>query len=254
LLIDYHIHAIGHDDREQNMENLLEFVKEAEKKGITEIGFADHDRYLNKLDLNIYNQLQEKSPKVRIKTGLEIDYFPNKLMQIKKYATYYDYDYLIGSVHYIDDWMFDSDKETAIYAKWDNDEMYAAYLHLVEGAVNLGYFSFIGHLDLIKIFGYRPQKRSISETFNDVLGIINKSGIAIEINTNGLYKPVNEIYPSEDILKLSFEKNIPITLSSDAHQAADVGRDIAYAAEIAKKIGYRKIAVFNKMKMSYENI
>ena len=140
MLIDYHIHSIGHDDREQNMENLLEFVKEAEKKGISEIGFADHDRYLNKLDLSIYKELQERSPKVRIKTGLEIDYFPDKIEQIKKYATYFDYDYLIGSVHYINDWMFDSDKEKARYAEWDNDEMYAAYLHLIEKTVNLAIF------------------------------------------------------------------------------------------------------------------
>ncbi len=79
------------------------------------------------------------------------------------------------------------------------------------------------HLDVIKVFDYRPQKPVLS-LMGNLLQIIKEKSLAVEINTNGLNKPVGEIYPAYDILLACFNLGIPVTFGSDAHQSEDVGR------------------------------
>jgi len=253
MLVDYHVHALGHADREHTLENLKEFLQRAREMKIKEIGFADHDRYLEKLDFTLYHQLQEIFPDINIRVGLEIDYYPHQLAEIKKKVNSYNFDYVIGSVHYIGDWMFDADKYKDKFTHWDIDELYGQYLNLVAGAAQTGLFPLLGHLDLIKIFGYRPTK-SLYDTFWPYLQQLKKCGVVVELNTNGWYKPVGELYPQPELLQMCYEANIPITLSSDAHFPQQVGRDVDKALEIARKIGYNKIAVFNKGQISYVNV
>jgi histidinol-phosphatase (PHP family) len=253
VLVDYHVHALGHAAREHTLENLREFIEFALARNIKEIGFADHDRYLNDLNLDLYQELQKLYPQINIRVGLEIDYFPEKMDEIKKIRSSYPFDYCIGSVHYIGEWMFDADKFKERFKEWDIDELYEKYLSLVLGSAQTGLFPLIGHTDLLKIFGNRPTK-SLEATFGSFLKELAKTGVVIELNTNGWYKPVNELYPAPQLIELSFQSNLPITLSSDAHQADQVGRDVDKALEIAKKAGYRKIATFASGKVNFVNV
>jgi len=253
VLVDYHVHALGHADREHTLDNLRKFIETALKRNIKEIGFADHDRYLGDLNFTLYHQLQELYPQINIRIGLEIDYFPGKLEEIKKIRTSYPFDYVIGSVHYVGDWMFDADRFKERFDEWDIDELYAKYLSLVVEAANTGLFPLIGHLDLLKIFGHRPTK-SVESTFRSYLRELGKTSVVLELNTNGWYKPVSELYPAPQLIELMFQANLPITLSSDAHQADQVGRDVDKALTIAKKAGYTKIATFKGGKVNYINV
>lgn len=253
VLVDYHIHALGHMDREHTIENIIEYLEYAKERNIKEIGFADHDRYLPNLDFSLYQKVQALYPDVNIRVGLEVDYFPGKEQDLQKIVNSYDFDYLIGSVHYVDHWMFDASNQQENFKNWDIDELYQNYLNLISGAAQTGFFFITGHLDLLKIFGHRPKK-SLRETFEPTLKLLKKSGVVVELNTNGWYKPVEELYPEPKLISLCFENNIPITLSSDAHQADQVGRDVHKAVEIAKNCGYKKIAVFNNKKVNYKDI
>lgn len=255
MFTDYHVHAIGHEHRLHTLENILEYVKYARENKVKEIGFADHDRYLyEKLDLNLYAQVQKEVPDIKIKVGLEIDYFPDQLVEIEKKVNYFSYDYLIGSVHYIGKWMFDSDKERREYEKWDHDDLYERYISLVAQSARKDFYDILGHIDLIKIFGIKPVKRKPENIFAPYLKEIGKTGLVVEINTNGLNKPVQEIYPSYEIIKLLFENNIPVTLTSDAHHPHEVGRDLAKAKDLAIKAGYRKMPIFTQRRISYEHL
>lgn len=255
MYIDYHIHAIGHEDRLHNEENILEYVKFARANKVKEIGFADHDRYLyEKLDLNLYKKVQEKVQDIKIKVGLEIDYYPDQISEILKKVNYFDYDYLIGSVHYLGKWMFDSEEEKKEYKNWDHDKLYEKYISMVAKSARKDSYDILGHIDLIKIFGIKPVKNKAENIFAPYLKEIAKTGLVVEINTNGLNKPVKEIYPSYPIIKLLFENNIPITLSSDAHHPEEVGRDLDRARDLAIKAGYRKLPIFTKRKIKYVDI
>lgn len=255
MYIDYHVHGIGHEHRLHTEENILEYVKYAKANNVKEIGFADHDRYLyEKLDLSIYEKVQKKVRDVKIKVGLEIDYYPDQIPEIIKKINYFDYDYLIGSVHYIGRWMFDSDREKREYDKWDHDKLYEKYISLVTESATKKLYDILGHIDLIKIFGIKPVKSKAENIYAPYLKEIAKTALVVEINTNGLNKPTKEIYPSFPIIELLFANNIPITLSSDAHHPEEVGRDLDIARELAIKAGYTKVPVFTKRKIEYIKI
>ncbi len=255
MFTDYHVHAIGHEHRLHNEENIMKYIEFARINKVKEIGFADHCRYLyEKLDLNLYKKVQEKVSDISIKVGLEIDYYPDQIKEIEKKVNFFDYDYIIGSVHYIGKWMFDSDKEKREYQNWDHDKLYEKYICLVTESARKDFYDILGHIDLIKIFGIKPVKRKPENIFAPYLKEVSKTGLVVEINTNGLNKPVKEIYPSFPIIQMLFDNNIPVTLSSDAHHPEEVGRDLDKARELALKAGYRKKPVFTKRRLSYEHL
>jgi len=52
------------------------------------------------------------------------------------------------------------------------------------------------------------------------------------------------LYPGEWVIERAFSRQIPVTLSSDAHQPDEIESGFAYASGILKKAGYSTIRVF----------
>jgi histidinol-phosphatase (PHP family) len=96
----------------------------------------------------------------------------------------------------------------------------------------------LAHPDLAKIFRMRP----------DCIEYPALDGVALEISTAGLRKPVGELYPAAAML----EAGPPITLASDAHVPADVGRDFDRAVAHARAAGYETVSVFEGRKARQE--
>jgi len=177
---------------------------------------------------------------------LEIEYIPGREEEIKRIIQLNPYDYIIGSVHFIEGWAFDHPDYKDEFKKRDIDEVYAAYFNLVEKAVASGLFDIVGHIDLIKIWGHRPRKRSTVYYVKKILDIIKDSGMVIEINSSGLRKPVREVYPAQDVIEMMALMNIPITFASDAHHPDQVGENIEDLAILAVNSGYRHIVTLDK--------
>ncbi|MCR4400647.1 MAG: PHP domain-containing protein, partial [Syntrophomonadaceae bacterium] len=155
-----------------------------------------------------------------------------------------DCDFLIGSVHFLDGWPFDHPDHVHGWDLRDVDEVYAAYYRMVAAAATSRLFDVIGHLDLVKIWGHRPRRRSELEHVRPLLGVLRQAGTAVEINTAGLRKPVGEIYPAQVLLEALFEASVPVTLASDAHRPDDVGADLGAAVVAARRAGYRRVMGF----------
>ena len=83
---------------------------------------------------------------------------------------------------------------------------------------------------------------------------IAESGVAIEVTTAGLRKPVGEIYPAPAFLEMVVDAGNPIALSSDAHTPADLGRDYDRALELLDGLGVRELAVFERRRRRLEPI
>ncbi len=244
MLVDYHAHPLGHADREYTVEQLVRFAEQARQRNIADLGLADHDMYLDQLDLAAVAEARRLCAEVNIRLGLEVDFFPGQEDRIGQTLASLPLDYCIGSVHALDGWVFDDPREMAGYANWDIDELYAAYYSTLSQAAESRLFDIIGHLDVIKVFGYQPSGNAAAMA-EVALEAISRSGLCIEINTNGRYKPAADFYPAQTILERAFQLGIPVTLSSDAHRAEDVGRDVAIAAQLAWQAGYRQIATFS---------
>ncbi|MDD2709537.1 MAG: PHP-associated domain-containing protein [Verrucomicrobiae bacterium] len=97
----------------------------------------------------------------------------------------------------------------------------------------------------MKKFGTIPRE-DCRPLFREALAVAAKMGVAVEINTAGLRKPVKEIYPSAAFLRIARELGVPISFGSDAHAPAEVGSGFREAVDLARACGYREYARFEK--------
>jgi histidinol-phosphatase (PHP family) len=247
MLVDYHVHLLGHADREGSEEDIRAFLDQALKKSIAEIAFTDHNRYYQDFNFELINKVAEEYPNLKVRNSVEMDYIPGRKKEIAQFLDSLDLDFVIASVHEIDGWMFDDPEYVSEYQKWDIDELYKRYFKLINKSVQSGLFDVIAHIDLIKIFGHRP-KSDVVDLIEPTLELIAEKDLVIEVNTNGLNKKAAEIYPSLEILKKAYQLGVKVTMSSDAHHPQRVGESLKDIKELLLKIGYKKIAVFEDRK------
>ncbi len=259
---DYHIHtplcrhAVGEPE---------EYAQRAIFIGLGEIGFSDHcpmpdddfdDWRMRFSELEDYIEsiinTRKKFPKLNIKLALEIDFIPGYEDWINKIASLYQWDYLIGSVHYLEDrWDIDNPKKLAEWKKHNVTDVWKHYILRLTQAAKSGFFDTIGHIDLAKKFGFFPEN-DCSDMFRDFLKTARQNNVLIEINTAGLRKECKEIYPSKKILTMAYQEMVGITFGSDAHSPEEVGMNFKEAIEMAKQCGYKSYYVFdsrNRKKM-----
>lgn len=246
MLIDNHIHAVAHGEYHYNYDWLRCFAQKAKTRGINEIGFSEHDEYLERVNPKLLDDLGREYRHMKFRLGLEIDYIPGRQSFIRNLITNYPFDYVLGSVHFIEGWGFDHPDYMFRFEELDIDKVYADYFELVKEAVLSGLFDVISHLDLIKVWGHRPRKQDVLYYVEPVLQCIKQAGQVIEINSGGLRKPVAEFYPAAAIVKRMAELGIPITLGSDAHHPDQVGYKLYLAARMARQAGYSHIVKFDK--------
>ncbi len=245
-------HAVGEPE---------EYAKQALRVGLEEIGFSDHaplvtgpdPRYtMNYQELPLYHEKIEKLRKriraLRIKIGIEADFVPGFEAKTKAILSSYPYDFVIGSIHFIDAWAFDDPDQQVKWKDKDIDAVYADYYKLLRLSAKSGLYDIMGHVDLVKKFGHRPGADMTGE-IRRTAEVFKECRVTVEVNTSGLRKPVKEIYPSLSALKLYCEAGVPITFSSDAHDPKDVGRDYSQALTLAKDAGYTEYRVFKKRKV-----
>ena len=213
------------------------------RRGVEEIGFADHDRYADLFDFPALSQAQVAYPGIKVRRGIEVDSVPGRQGEVRALLGTLDLDYAIGSVHSIGGWGIDDPRQVKTWEERDVDEVYGEYYALLARAASTRLFQVIGHLDLPKVFGYRP-KGDASRYAEPAIRAIRQAGCAIEVNTNGNYRPAGEMYPSREVLDACFAAGIPVTLGSDAHVPENAGRDIALARDLAKQVGYTRLATF----------
>ncbi|MDD3898968.1 MAG: histidinol-phosphatase, partial [Syntrophomonadaceae bacterium] len=110
----------------------------------------------------------------------------------------------------------------------------------------------IGHLDLIKIWGHRPRQHDVLFHVKQLLNSIKAAGMIIEINSAGLRKPVGEIYPQREIIKLIASKQIAVTLGSDAHHPGQVGEGLQEVQGILLNAGFTHLASLRQRKVNMQ--
>lgn len=257
-MTDYHMHSVLSDGKNTHEE----MIRAAIEKGLDEIGFSDHiclkpvDWSIAQVDLPVMVEqvqaLKEKyKDKITVKLGAEIDYLEGMESEIAQLIDSLPLDYVIGSVHFIGDWNFDTDK--SLYGKWSNDYLYERYFDLIQKAARTGLFDIIGHLDIIKKFRVYPETDQ-SKLIDDTLKIIKDQQLVIELNTGGFDRPCAEFTPSPSILERCFHHQIPITLTSDAHKTAQIGRHFDAAIELLTTVGYTELIRFDQRERHRQRI
>jgi histidinol-phosphatase (PHP family) len=250
LFSDYHTHPQGHRVQPFTQKLLQPWVHSAREKNLTDIAFTDHDRYCEGIDLDEIEKLRAANPDMKIRAGVELDNDPVHSSAGKRWIekNWERLDFVLGSVHFLDrvDQMFDSVPAGAKqFAGRDIDEVYADYFRRIREIAGSGLVDCLAHLDLIKIHGHRPNSR-IADLVAETLDFIAARGLAIELSTAGWRKPVNELYPSDEIILLALEKGIRFTTASDAHSHAQLGENYDRLAEKLAQLGIESVCIFEK--------
>ncbi len=254
-MIDYHMHTSLSDGSGQHDE----YLAAARERQLCEMGISDHlclrpTRWaMLPENLSAWKKRMKSLKKLengtcKIRTGLEVDYFPDHEEEIRKILKDLPLDYVIGSVHFLGSWNFDSSPDG--YNEWELRNVYEYYYNLVRKAALSGLFDIIGHFDLVKKFGHRLISGS-EELVVPVLETIRDADIAIELNTSGMNKPCREYYPTRTILEWCHQLGIPVTLGSDAHNPVDVGQYFPDAIDLLRDIGFDQLAVFENRERDF---
>jgi histidinol-phosphatase (PHP family) len=252
LFSDYHTHPQGHRVQPYSQKLLQPWVDSAWAKGLNDIAFTDHDRYHAGVDFDEIGKLRAANPDVKIRAGIELDNDPQTSAAGRKWVeTNWDkLDFVLGSVHYLDDpdQMFDSVPDGAEqFVGRDVNEIYEDYFRRIREIAATGLVDCLSHLDLIKIHGHRPCG-DVRAIVNETLDFIRSRDLAIELSTAGWRKPVDELYPSDEIIRLAVKKGIPFTTASDAHSHAQLAENYDRLTEKMSTFEIREVCVYENHK------
>ncbi|KIL38830.1 histidinol phosphatase [Gordoniibacillus kamchatkensis] len=262
MLIDYHTHHVrcGHASG-----TLEEYVLRGIEIGLTQLGLSDHMPLLHVDPATYYPgmampmeelpryveeclRLKEKyKSEIDIRVGLEGDYIEGYERQIEDIITKYPFDYVIGSVHFLGEWDISDSRQLAGWEGKRVIDVFRQYYDAVQKAARTGFYDYIGHIDVIKRFGHKPEEE-IAELERETLDVVRSCDLAIELNASGLSKPCEEMFPSHRMLEYAHRIGIPITIGSDAHQPERLSENLDRAAALLKEIGVTELATFSGRK------
>ena len=173
--------------------------------------------------------------------GLEMDWLHGKEDVLRDFLAPYDWDIVLGSVHYVGAWGIDDDSFIAEWDRRDIPEVWDEYGALVRELAETGLVDVLTHPDVLKKFGHRPQDETPMHAA--IIEGASKHGAAIELNSNGLRR-CGEIFPALPLVERAHAAGLPITLASDAHTPELVGSHFDELAAWARRAGYDEAVTF----------
>jgi len=201
----------------------------------------EHDFYIE----DVERCRRSYSRDISIRLSTEADFIPGHECELEAILRRYDWDYVIGSVHFLDGWGFDDSRNLSGFDGRDLDTLYLEYFETVGASAESGLFDTIGHTDLVKKFGHRATA-PLDEAYMKLAGRFARSGVCVEVNTAGLRKPCAEVYPHPDLLRACQAAGVPTTFGSDAHTPLEVAADLQAAEMLMRSVGYTEFVTFAK--------
>jgi histidinol-phosphatase (PHP family) len=284
-VLDYHVHLWPHqliaEPAELRLERLSEYCAIAQRNGVAEIALTEHlfrfadvralldsvvdgegDTELRsqmtsyfehhataELDYYVEAVLEAKAAGLPVVLGLEVDYYPGRMADVAELLSGYPFDVLLGSVHWLDRWMFDVLDSDAVQAEWElrgTEPAWRAYTDAVCELAESHSIDVLAHPDLIKVTGRRPSAARLQESYERIAAAAADAGLAAEISSAGWRKPAEEAYPAPTLLEEFFRRGVPVTTASDTHgpdNLADRGPDLRALATAA---GYGSLRAFRR--------
>ncbi len=250
-MVDAHVHL---EKGSYCIEWLHEFIQYALSRDITEIYFLEHthifkecailydemssyneyqnnwyrEKYKNARSLKEYtdfieNMKKERFP-IKVKFGLEVCYSPEHEKDIENIKRMYSFDFLVGSIHFIDGWAFSHKKQPWKKENYDLNHLYKRYYGLMYDLVQSNLFSGLAHPNSLQCFGAYPIGNFDME-YDKIGRALKENNMYIE-ESSGLVINYGdtELGMNEKMLKTMTRQNVQILTASDAHVPQNVGR------------------------------
>ena len=200
--------------------------------------FKDYFRQLNALK-------KKYDSKIKIFTGMETETYAGCVDHIKKLISRFHPDYIVGSVHHIDDICFDYSKEEydrIAYVCGSYDIMYEKYFDLQYEMIKALKPFVVGHFDLIRIYDENYKKRllvpEIDQKVKRNLALIKSLNLVMDFNLRPLARGEKEPYITTSILKTAKGMGIRVVPGDDSHGVNEAGCHVDKAIEILKALGF----------------
>lgn len=268
---DYHNHF---EYGEYNVDWAAGFFKAAAARGIAEVGISEHshtfpefeklyyeDLILDDSEVGAFQKVWLKTNKFKhslkdyfefmaelkkisaAKVGIEVCNFQDQ-SAVKKILDAWDFDYIIGSVHFLNGWGYDASKLKAEFERHDVRELYESYTQEVERLCSTGLYDIIGHPFNLRIFKNLPEFDA-TEYYKRAACAMKQNNLVVDVNTGTRYRyPIEEISPCAEFMKVATEYDLPIIITSDAHQPEDCGRYSDEAIDYVSQFGYKNTVRF----------
>jgi histidinol-phosphatase (PHP family) len=275
VLTDYHVHLRPDDvdatpaERYLTAENAERYRVVAGERGIEELGVAEHIyRFTAAMeiwqhpfwrqyavdDLDDYCGFVREETDLRL--GIEMDFVPGREDRIAAQLDGRDWDYVVGSVHFLRDHSLDTEEYSIWGAGESAERVWRRYFDTVAESALSGLYDIIGHPDLVKVWGSgapTPDKDP-RYFYEPAVEAFAEAGVAVELSTAGWRKPVGEQYPAAAFLEMLVDAGCPLALSSDAHVPDQLGFEYERAVELLESVGVKQIAVFERRQRRMEPV
>jgi histidinol-phosphatase (PHP family) len=264
MLTDYHVHLRPDDEGTDaatyfTAANAERYRAVADERGIAELGVSEHvHRFREALeiwqhpfwrqnavdDLDAYVSFVREETDLRL--GIEADFLAGREDRVANLLEGRPWDYVVGSVHFLGDAAVDDDDWDIWERGTDPEKLWRRYFETLGEAARTGLYDILAHPDLVKVWGQgRPRPDGDLRRFYELaMDGIAEGGVAVEVSTAGLRKPVGEIYPAPAFLEMCKEVGAPVALSSDAHVPDQLGYGYERAVEFLHGLGVEEICVF----------
>jgi histidinol-phosphatase (PHP family) len=274
LLTDYHVH-LRPDDPGSTPEayftpdNAERYRLVASERGIEELGVAEHVyrfaaaldvwdhpfwRSFARDDLDAYCAFVREETDLRL--GLEADFVPGREDRMATLLDGRDWDYVVGSVHFLGDRSLDTEEHSVWAAGHSPERVWRRYFQTLAEAARSGLYDIVAHPDLVKVWGRgapRPDG-DLRFYYEPAVEALAEAGVAVELSTAGWRKPADEQYPALPFLEMVVDAGCPIALSSDAHVPDQLGFAYERALELLERAGVGALAVFERRARRLEPI
>lgn len=264
MAADYHIHTpyCGHASGKT-----IEYVERAVSLGLPEIGFSDHlgryyltrsqrkrywdwgmsEQTLSRYYTELTDLREAFASRIRVRIGLEVDFIEGAESFLAPVLALYPFDFLLGSIHCIPalGW-----QHLAKITSADPVDIYQEYFSAARAAARSGLFQSIAHLDFIWRYVPWPETRS-DKTIGDIASVVRAaadSGTCIELNVNAFIWAASHKTdgpdPFDEMLDAVIEHRASVTIGSDAHTPAAVGKQLDDMVAYVKHRGITRQTVF----------
>jgi histidinol-phosphatase (PHP family) len=265
ILTNYHTHSAWCDGEGA----IADYAEKAVEKGFRALGFSAHAPLPFP---NPWTLAEEEMPgyiadvqkcsmlyaeDLQIYLGLEVDYVKDIMAPSDTWLSSLGLDYLIGSVHMLRDpgdgrcYSVDGPEEEVrhlvnVTFGGGAEAMVRAYYQAVSEMIESGGFTFLGHFDLVRKLNGRmglfdegaPWYRTLVTLS---LEKIAAAGIPVEMNTGAISRGyTTEPYPSDWIIPLCREMEIPVIINADAHKPEWIDHAFDLCRKTLRQAGYRE--------------
>jgi len=193
---------------------------------------------------------------IELRLGIEADYFVGGEEELASLLQGRPWDYIIGSVHFVNGWGFDNPQTKYLFEQMDQATLqknYAQFFSTVLQMIQSNMFDFVAHLDNFKVFNYHVEDEAFMRLwYEQIAQALVTTQTATEINAGLFYRyPVKEMCPAPLFLQVLVQKGVDFTVSSDAHFPDDLGKYTFANSDVLKSLGVQHLVGFDQRKKTY---